>query len=147
MQTNVAMLAPAIALVWWSLVMWLWMMGTRLPALLRAGFDARTAVGGTGADAARLVPERVQWKADNHNHLMEQPTLFYPLVLALALLPPSRAGLYLAWAYVGSRVLHSLVQATSNRILHRFSLYAVGTAALFGLAWQAATLALRALPA
>lgn len=133
-----ALLKPAAALVIWSLVMWGWMMATRIPALLRAGFDVWRHVGGTGADAASLVPDRVQWKADNHNHLMEQPTLFYAVIAILALATPTpshmAAAVTLAWCYVGLRVMHSLIQAISNRILYRFTTYLLATLALAALA-------------
>jgi len=132
------LLQPALVLVLWTLVMWGWMMATRIPALLASGFDVWRHVGGNAADAARMVPERVQWKADNHNHLMEQPTLFYALAAILALAPPSpahaSAAVTLAWAYAGLRIVHSLVQALSNRILYRFALHLVSTLALIGLA-------------
>jgi hypothetical protein len=54
-----------------------------------------------GAQMATL-PARVRWKADNYNHLLEQPVLFYATALSLALLGDhSVASLWLAWAYVG----------------------------------------------
>lgn len=133
-----ALLQPALVLVIWTLVMWGWMMATRIPALLASGFDVRRHVGGNAHDAARMVPPAVQWKADNHNHLMEQPTLFYALVAIHALAPPSpahaSAAVGLAWAYVALRIAHSLVQALSNRILYRFALHLGSTAALVGVA-------------
>ncbi len=44
----------------------------------------------------------------------------------------------LAWAYVGLRVVHSLVQATVNIILLRFAVFALASVVLAGLAIQAA---------
>ena len=40
----------------------------------------------------------------------------------------------LAWAYVGLRVIHSLIQATVNIILWRFAVFALGSVVLFLLA-------------
>ena len=39
-------------------------------------------------------------------------------------------ALKLAWAYVIVRVLHSLVQATINRVIVRFSIFALGSIVL-----------------
>jgi hypothetical protein len=39
----------------------------------------------------------------------------------------------LAWAYVGLRVLHSIVQATVNRVALRFALFALSSLVLMAL--------------
>mgnify|MGYP003390564183 FL=1 len=39
----------------------------------------------------------------------------------------------IAWAYVGLRILHSLVQATVNRVLWRFGIFALASLALLAL--------------
>jgi hypothetical protein len=86
-----------------------------------------------------LLPPPVRWKADNYNHLMEQPTLFYAVVLALVLAGGgSGAEVALAWAYTGLRVVHSLVQALVNRIEVRFVLFILSSLALIGLIVSAA---------
>jgi len=87
---------------------------------------------------AHLPPE-VRWKADNYNHLMEQPTLFYAVTLTLALLGAD-AGLNagLAWAYVALRIAHSLVQATVNAVVLRFGLFMAATLVLLLMSLRAA---------
>ena len=136
---NSPILAPAAVLVLWSLVVLAWMAITRLPAMSKAGIDLRTLVGGRGPDLQGVIPDQVNWVAHNYNHLMEQPTIFYASVIILAL---NGAGdglnLALAWAYVGLRVVHSLVQATFNRVAIRFSLFGLSTLALLILAVNAA---------
>ena len=86
METPVSypILQPAIVLVLWSLLVLLWMSAVRIPALRRANLDLRN-VGGRGPDLNGVLPDQVQWKSHNYNHLMEQPTLFYAVVLVLAL--------------------------------------------------------------
>ena len=109
--------APAIALVLWSLLMLAWLAVTRLPAMAKAGVDLGKVVGARGVNLEGVVPDKVNWKAHNYTHLMEQPTLFYAICLTLALLGMGDgSNLLLAWAYVGLRVVHSLVQALGNRI-------------------------------
>jgi hypothetical protein len=131
------MLAPAIALVLWSGVIWAWMYITRIPAIYKAGMKL-DPMAPRGEQMATL-PATVRWKADNYNHLMEQPTLFYAVALSLAVMGDvSFASLALAWAYVGSRVIHSLVQALVNIIEVRFSIFFVSSLILFALAIRAA---------
>ncbi|MBA2920246.1 MAPEG family protein [Sphingomonas sp. MAH-20] len=127
-------LAPAAVLVLWTLVMLVWTAATRLPALKAAGIDMSKAVGGRGQDLEGVLPASVNWKAHNYAHLVEQPTLFYAVVAMLAILGQvSAVSVALAWTYVVIRIVHSLVQATSNRIAVRFPLFIAGTLALLGL--------------
>jgi hypothetical protein len=130
-------LQPVVALLAWTMVMWVWMYATRIPAMNAAGVkpdDARN----TGA-LGSLLPEQVQWKANNFNHLHESPTLFYAVALVLAIIGQGDGlNTTIAWAYVGLRVLHSIVQATINKVAIRFSLYALSTLALMALILHAA---------
>lgn len=131
-------LAPVVALVAWTLVMWIWMYALRIPAMNRAKIDVAKLVGGTGADLRAVLPPKVQWPAENYNHLHEQPTIFYAIALTLALLEVGGGpNLMIAWAYVGLRILHSIVQATVNRVIVRFSLFALSTLCLIALTLHA----------
>ena len=131
--------APAIVLVLWSLVMLGWLAITRLPAMAKAGIDLTTVVGARGANLEGVVPDRVNWKAHNYAHLMEQPTLFYATVVILGVTGQGEGlNLQLAWAYVILRIAHSIVQATWNRVAVRFTLFCLSTVALLGLALHAA---------
>src|SRR5690606_682151 len=130
-------LAPIVALVAWSMIMWLWMYATRLPAMARAKMKPdRNAPRG---EQMNQLPANVRWKADNYNHLMEQPTIFYAVAFALALLGIGGGiNLTLAWAYVGLRVVHSLVQALVNKIEVRFVLFLLSSLVLVALTVNAA---------
>jgi len=131
-------LAPVVALVLWSMVMWAWLYATRIPAMQKARISLDPTL--TTADLAAKLPPNVRWKADNYNHLMEQPTVFYATALALALAgagaDPLNVGL--AWGYVGLRVVHSLIQATVNVIMLRFAVFSVASLVLVALAARAA---------
>jgi hypothetical protein len=137
LQPSSAMLAPVIALVLWTFVMWGWMYWTRIPAILssRMRLDPSLPRG----QQMNELPAAVRWKADNYNHLFEQPTLFYAVALTLALLrDESGLAVGLAWAYVVLRVVHSVWQATVNVIPIRFYLFAASSLVLFALALKAA---------
>jgi hypothetical protein len=125
------LIAPVLGLVAWTLVMWVWMYATRIPAMQRANIDV--------ADLSRTggkleLPPQVARVADNYNHLHEQPTIFYALALAAQVVGAADAiNIGLAWSYVLLRVAHSLVQATRNVIPLRFLLFTVGTLVLAAL--------------
>ena len=142
---EMSILTPAAILALWTLIMLLWTMVTRMPALKAAGIDIRKLTGGKGTDADNVLPPQVQWKAHNYNHLMEQPTVFYAVVLILAVVGgASTASVVLAWAYVGLRILHSIWQATVNKVSIRFTLFALSTFCLFALAVTAVIATLEA---
>lgn len=127
-------LQPVVALLAWTMVMWVWMYATRIPAMLKAGLDAKGMVGSTGASLRAQLPDNVSWKADNYNHLHEAPTLFYAVAIVLAITAEGDGfNTTLAWAYVILRVLHSVVQATINRVALRFALFALSSLVLMAL--------------
>ena len=131
-------LAPVVALIAWSLVVMLWMFATRFPAMRRKGLSLKGAVGSRGAQLDGLVDDSAQWKAHNYNHLMEQPTLFYAVAISLALMNfGGGINLWLAWGYVGFRVLHSIMQATVNVVRYRFLLFAGASLCLIALTLHA----------
>ena len=125
---------PVVTLLAWSAVMLVWMYATRIPAMLKAGVDLKNRVGGQGKDLDAILPADVQWKSHNYNHLMEQPTLFYAACFALILTGSESPGaLYAAWGYVALRILHSLIQAISNRIRYRFGVFLLASLCLIVL--------------
>ena len=132
-------LRPMVVLIAWTLVMLGWALATRLPAMKAAGVDLRTLVGTKGSDADRSLPPQAQWKIHNYNHLMEQPTLFYAVCAVLALSGTGNGvNAWIAWAYVGLRIVHSLVQATSNRVRIRFLVFMMSSVMLAALTLHAA---------
>ncbi len=133
-------LAPVVALIAWSLIIMLWMVATRLPAMQKAGISLKTAPPGSrGSQLDGVLPDQAQWKSHNYNHLMEQPTLFYAIALTLALMDfGGGINYWLAWGYVGLRVLHSLVQVTFNKLIYRTPLFVLASLCLIGLTLHAA---------
>ena len=133
MPINVQFLYPVLALVVWTLIMWLWMYATRIPAMQKAQInpdDARHPH--TYSDK---IPPNVRAVADNYNHLHEQPTIFYALMFFTVLTGGGdHAATIIAWVYVGLRVLHSFVQILSPRVMQRFLVFALASLTLFVLA-------------
>ena len=134
-------LAPAVVLMIWTMIMCLWMYSTRIPAMSKSESIGKPGemVGTTGASLRQSLPDPVNWKADNYNHLHEAPTVFYAVALTLAVLGHGDGmSAFLAWIYTGLRIAHSLVQSTANRVMVRFVLFALSSVVLIGLIVQAA---------
>lgn len=142
-EDNSPILAPVIALAAWTMLIWLWMYATRIPAMNRAKIDGMNMVGSTGRglrdELIAKGEDKASWVADNYNHLHEAPTIFYAVTLTLAVVDLGGGlNLTLAWAYVVLRVLHSVVQIISNRVIIRFGIFVLSTLALMGLVLHAA---------
>jgi hypothetical protein len=131
-EDNSPILAPVAVLILWSMIVLAWAAMARMPAARKLGLSFDD--GRRTSELALKLPPEVQWKMDNYNHLMEQPTLFYAAALALALaVMGDGVGLWLAWAYVGVRIVHSLVHGTSNKVAIRSRVFAVGNVVLLAM--------------
>lgn len=137
-----AFLQPVVALAGWTMVMLLWMYATRIPAVTAAKIDPDSLARDPDASLDKLLPVQVSWKSHNYTHLHEAPTVFYAVALVLALLAMATdalsptlmsVGTVLAWIYVALRVVHSLVQATVNKVVLRFMVYAASSLVLAAL--------------
>jgi hypothetical protein len=132
-MTMNTLIAPVMVLVAWSLVIWLWMYVHRLPAMSKAGMKPQDAAFPGSLNA---LPAPARQAADNYNHLMEQPTIFYAAALAIQVAGHGDGlAVHLAWAFVGLRVLHSLIQISVNIVLLRFLAFSSATLVL---AWMVA---------
>lgn len=129
------LLAAGAVLALWTLIVLVWVAVTRFRALAKSGIDLKAAPpGGRGADLEAILPRETNWKSHNYTHLLEQPTLFYAVIVFLHLSggdTPLTQGF--AWAYVALRIIHSLWQATVNRIPVRFTIFGLSTFCLFAL--------------
>ena len=123
-----SLVAPVLALITWTFVMWFWLYATRIPAIRAANLDMKEL---SRTNAKLPLPAEVARVADNYNHLHEQPTIFYALALTAQVAGAVDAwSVALAWAYVALRVVHSLVQATRNVIVVRFAVFVTASAVL-----------------
>jgi hypothetical protein len=121
---------PGVAMVALTCAVWWRMYLLRIGQMRRERIHPQ-AVATSAQVAARLTDSRA---ADNFRNLFELPVLFY-LALAMA----AHAGLVdavvlaLAWLFVALRGLHSLIQCTYNKVMHRFYAYVAGALALWAL--------------
>ena len=133
-------LAPVVALVAWTLVMLVWLAVARRSAFAKLGINwGNIPRGSRGVNLDGRAPDEAQWPSHNYNHLMEQPTIFYAIALTLAMLGQGHGlNLWLAWGYVGLRVVHSIVQSTVNIVAIRFPIFALASLCLVALTVHAA---------
>ncbi len=129
------LLLPLLAMVGVTLAVWLRLYQLRLDEMKRRRIAPQSLAG--SANKGLLLDTRA---SDNFSNLFEVPVLFYALVLATAVAGVGDALLLgLAWAFVALRAAHSVIQCTYNRVMHRFTAYALATVALFvytgRLAW------------
>lgn len=134
------LLVPVVALVAWTLVIFVWMLLARGAAFRRMGVTLSNIPDGSrGSDLDGRGQDRAQWKSHNYNHLLEQPTLFYAITLTLALMGMDQPiNIYLAWGYVGLRIVHSLIQCTVNIVRYRFLVFLLASLCLLALTLHAA---------
>ncbi len=134
------MLTPVLALIIWTLIVWVWMYATRVPAMQSAKIDPQKA---ELAGSLNELPAQVRVISDNYNHLHEAPTVFY----ALAFYTHFTGGadtlnIALAWGYVGLRVVHSFAQIIVRQVVVRFAVFVLSTLALMVIAIRGAAAAL-----
>jgi hypothetical protein len=121
------LITPVLVLVAWSVLVWLWMIAGRVSVMRRERIHPQKAV----RTREFATPGREQWVADNYNHLMEQPTIFYAAALAAHAAGQGDAiNVGLAWTYVVVRIIHTLIQTTSNVVMWRFYAFILSTLAL-----------------
>jgi hypothetical protein len=72
------------------------------------------------------LPLRFRYVTDNYNHIFEQPTLFYAIVIYILLMGHTdNIYVYLAWGYVATRVIHTAIQLTTNNVSWRATIFSI----------------------
>jgi hypothetical protein len=125
------MMTPVLALVVWTLVILVWLYVRRIPAMRKAGIDPAKIKGSESYASLPPMNPKAVWVADNYNHLHEQPVIFYALCVYTHLVGVwDGLNVGLAWAYVGIRIVHSLIQVTTNFVPLRFAVFNLGSLVL-----------------
>lgn len=132
-MTSTSFLTPVLALIIWTLLIWILMYARRLPAMQAAKIHPETAKSPDGKWKEEL-PLSVQASAHNYNHLLEQPTIFYALMFYVTLTAQMSTPIYYAaWGYVILRVLHSFIQVSCGKVILRFGVFSLSTLVLIGM--------------
>ena len=116
------LLLPLLAMVGVALLVWVRLYLVRIPEMKRSRIDPQRLAG--SADKGLLKDTRA---SDNFVNLFEVPVLFHlALIVAFLAQQVTPLVLGLAWAFVAGRVLHSLIQCSYNKVMHRFRAFALG---------------------
>ena len=126
-----ALLTPIFILVLWTAAVFL------VLAFGRVKHTKNPQDAAHSKDLDGTMPKWVERASDNYNHLFEQPVAFYALTLCIAVLNNFDSFMVqLAWAFVGLRIVHSLVQLTFNLVLLRFFIFVMGWMVLVLMAFS-----------
>ena len=119
-----SLLTPVLAMVFLHAAAWVAMTITRGQAMSQTGMSLEK---GKHTSDLKDLPSTARQVADNYNHLFELPTVFYALIFYIwAMQHADELHVMCAWGFFFSRVLHSLVQWTINRVSIRFPIFAIG---------------------
>lgn len=122
MSGSLALLYPVMAQVLLTFILMFWMGQVRIKALRR-----RTVRLGDIALSGEAWPDYVKKISNNMHNQFETPILFYVLCGAATYVGATGIGMtVLAWAYVASRLVHTAIHTTTNRVRHRFIPFTVG---------------------
>ena len=111
-------LYPMFLVITLSGTLFLLLAATRIPSIIKY-FGKLQAVKHS-EDLRPNLPTAARNITDNYNHLFEQPTVFYALVTYIYLMQHvDITHLYLAWLYAALRIVHSVIQITSNNVSYR----------------------------
>jgi len=125
-----SILYPAIALLWWTVVILLLVPYRRLNPRINGGAKFEDYKLGESKHVSTYValPNR------NYINLLELPVLFYISCTFLYLTETvSEWTINLAWMYVTLRIVHSLIHVTYNSVPHRFTVFVVSNLVLCAL--------------
>ncbi len=117
-------LEPVLAMILLHAVVWILMTVIRGKAMSQTGMKLEDA---KHTSDLKQLPSYARQVADNYNHLFELPTLFYALVFYIwAMGHTDTIHVWCAWGFFVSRVIHSIVQSTINKVSIRFAIFAIG---------------------
>jgi hypothetical protein len=136
-MTQNAIFSPFLAMVFLTLLVWVYMYIRRISFITRRKIHSQDlAVPGA---LAQISPPSVSNPSDNLKNLFEIPVLFYALILYIFITKQvDKVYVNAAWIFVIFRVSHSIVHCTFNLIMLRFYLYLFATLAVWFIAIRAA---------
>ena len=105
------------------------LIATRAPLVIKHWGNAQGAK--HSEDLRPYLPDRLRYVTDNHNHLFEQPVLFYAVIIYIFLNNHSDSlHVQLAWGYVGLRVFHTIIHLTTNDVSWRATVFGLSSLCL-----------------
>ena len=126
MSGSLSLVYPVMAQVLLTMIMIVWTGQVRTRALRQGRLRVRDI-----ALDGQAWPDDVKKVSNNMHNQFETPLLFYVLCgVATYLGATGLLMTLLAWAYVATRIVHTAVHVTTNRVRHRFLVFSLGFAVL-----------------
>ena len=95
-------------------------------ARFRAGRAGVVRVEDVALDSSRW-PDDIRKLSNNFDNQFQIPVLFYAILpLLILLVKADWVQVALAWAFVGSRILHSQIHTGKNEVIRRFQVFLLG---------------------
>lgn len=119
---NQEIFQPVVALLLLTFVVWLNLLIRRV-GYMKANRIHPESVKSPEQVAAK-VTDYANAPANNFRNLTEVPIVFYVVCcVAYFVNQVDDMMIYMAWGFVLLRVVHSVIQCTYNRVMHRFAAY------------------------
>jgi hypothetical protein len=126
-MSHASILFPMMALIGWTLSVLLLIPYQRFKAVLAGSVTVNDfKLGESGR-----VPGEVSIPNRNYMNLLEIPILFYVVCLTYFVAQKNDpVALTIAWSYVGTRVIHSFIHLSYNKVIHRLLAFAASNVIL-----------------
>ena len=124
-MNNVELYYPVLTLIIFTAAIMCWLLITRISAMKKREVSPKFF---KTHDNGECLPEMAMQVTKNFTNLQEAPIIFYALcAFSIVLNKLDTMQVYLAWGFVISRMLHSIVHITVNHVNSRFM--------IFGISW------------
>ncbi|SEG79734.1 MAPEG family protein [Bosea lathyri] len=124
---TIKLIYPALALILWMFIV----LGIVFQRRQKAFASKEVRLSDIAVSTERY-PEPARLAAANFSNQFETPVIFFALImLAMHVAAVGYIMAALAWAFVATRVVHTLIHVGSNNLKLRGSVYAVGVVILF----------------
>ena len=124
------LVAPMMALIILTFVVWCLMYYRRLSYVLKHKIHANKLE--TPEQCQSVLPEYVNKPSNNFKNLFETPVIFYALsCVAIITNSADNVVIYLAWAFVIGRIMHSIFHCFSKSVMARFYMYLLSSVILW----------------
>ncbi|WNC69294.1 MAPEG family protein [Thalassotalea nanhaiensis] len=131
-MTSSPLILPMLSLMVLTFFVWVYMYFLRLRYVIAHKIAAQQLH--SPEKIPELLPEEINRPANNLKNLFELPVIFYGLVILGLLTNINTPSVtYLAWGFVGLRIIHSFIQCTNNNVMQRFKVYMLGAICLWAL--------------
>lgn len=122
---------PVIALVLLTFIVWIRMYQTRVAEMRAKRIHPQKIA--TSGNIDQLLTDSARAR-DNYNNLFELPVLFYTIAVILFVTNSAdNIQLILASGFVIGRYVHTIINITYNKVMHRFRAFAISSMFLWAM--------------